>query len=201
MMTQEVNSAEVQSLFKVEHTPAQEATLLTPLPHLIRSPQLRVLPLPANEANAPGNAPGGGIVTITCWLTRHFLVRSLEQHTPSYTLQRLNQVTLEPGRSVICRLGFVLPAIPANVRVQLAKSIRAQSGLSATWLNLESPPSESLATSEAAIHVINQGNQAFTLQAGQPFCRLEFRCAANHLPKYRPGSLPSVSAASEIAAR
>ncbi|MDX2097165.1 MAG: hypothetical protein SFW36_05260, partial [Leptolyngbyaceae cyanobacterium bins.59] len=172
------------SPFLPEDSLFHDTTPFTKLPHLIRSPELKVLQSPPRNSLDQTVVP----VTLTCWLTRHFLIPVTEGEQNFYQLKRFNEITLSPGQSIICRLGFEWRVIPVTTRVQLGKSLKAHQGLTATWgitNRLRYVLSEDLKSYEASITLSNYSSQSCTLQAGQPLCRLEFACPMAQLSTFR----------------
>ena len=150
------------------------AVTLVKLPHLMRFPVTKVLP-----AFVSPEATGTLATTaIACWLTRNFLVQAPNLEGQFETKKRGDRITLEPGQSIVCQLGFQLAGLTSAVQVQLVKSLRSQHQLTATWF--EAAPttqaSGELEPSEVMVKLTNRGSEPCVLRAGQAFCRLEFLC-------------------------
>ncbi len=145
------------------------AIALLGLPHLVRQPAVRGLPA-LEEAIA---AQGWVRVALDCWLTSHYLVPASDPDRPPVLVQTRNAITLAPNQWIICQLGFRWRDPAWFLRVRLAKSLRACSGLSATWYTAENAGQPD---NEVSIQLSYQGDRPISLQAGQPFCRLEFYC-------------------------
>ncbi|MCS6814628.1 MAG: hypothetical protein NZ772_13825 [Cyanobacteria bacterium] len=151
------------------------------LPHLLRVPVMKLLPITIEKQPLLGNGKRTVVVTLGCWLTRRFLVPTVLGDRELFVLQRLDAIELEPGKAVICQLGFRLQNIEQTVHVQLVKSLQAQSQLVAEWVVPSELEGSQLSTTEAGVRVINKGNQACHLKAGQAFCRLEFQAVLSSI--------------------
>jgi hypothetical protein len=158
------------------------------LPHLVRQPAVRGLP-PLEEAIA---AQGWVRVALDCWLTSHYLVPASDPSRPPVLVQTSNAIALAPNQWIICQLGFRWRDPAWFLRVRLAKSLRACSGLSATWYTAENSGKPD---NEVSIQLSYQGDRPISLQAGQPFCRLEFYCP--HPPQSGENVLEAVEHHSE----
>nr|WP_290223074.1 hypothetical protein [Trichocoleus desertorum] len=149
---------------------------LVKLPHLMRFPVLRVVP-----ALVPTSATGNlATAVVACWLTRNFLVPTPDAAGQVGLIKRCDRLTLEPGQSIVCRLGFQLKGLTSAVQVQLVASLRTQHQLTAAWF--EAPPSNSesgLEPPEVMVQLTNRGTEPCLLKAGQAFCRLEFLCSTH----------------------
>jgi hypothetical protein len=147
---------------------------LVKLPHLMRFPVTKILP----AFIAPEATGSLATTAIACWLTRNFLVPAPGSASQFETRKRCDRITLEPGESVVCQLGFHLAGLTSAVQVQLAKSLRSHHQLTATWF--EAPTSThgsgELQPSEVMVKLTNRGSEPCVLKAGQAFCRLEFLC-------------------------
>lgn len=150
------------------------ALVLVKLPHLMRFPVVKLLPgFVSPEAT-------GSLATtaIACWLTRNFLVQAPGAGGQFEIRKRCDRITLEPGQSIVCQLGFQLSGLTSAVQVQLVKSLRSQSQLTATWFEA-SPTTQAsgvLEPAEVMVKLTNRGAEPCLLTAGQAFCRLEFLC-------------------------
>lgn len=145
------------------------------LPHLLRVPVMKLLPMTIEKQPRLVNGKQAVVATLGCWLTRRFLVPTVLGDRELFVLQRLDTIELEPGKVIICQLGFRLQDIEQTVHVQLVKSLQAQSQLIAEWVVPSELESSQLSTIEAGVRVINNGHQTCQLKAGQAFCRLEFQ--------------------------
>ncbi|MBW4488135.1 MAG: hypothetical protein KME12_10135 [Trichocoleus desertorum ATA4-8-CV12] len=150
---------------------------LVKLPHLMRFPVLRVIP-----ALVPTSATGNlATAVVACWLTRNFLVQTPDVAGQGGLIKRCDRLTLDPGQSIVCRLGFQLKGLTSAVQVQLVASLRTQHQLTASWF--EAPPSTSesgeLEPPEVMVKLTNRGTEPCLLKAGQAFCRLEFLCSTH----------------------
>jgi hypothetical protein len=139
---------------------------LTGLPHLVRPPLVKTSPTPTPAASTDDCAP----VAIACWLTSHFWLPSTQAGQNGWVFKCLDTITLEPGQSIICQLGFQLSDATAPVRTQLVKRWRSY-GLTVNWINSPSNDS-STHPAEAAVKLTHRGDQPCTLQAGQALCQL-----------------------------
>lgn len=177
-----LKGATAQTTIPIATTPATKVPALTlvKLPHLMRFPVTKVLPaLIAPEAT-------GSLATtaIACWLTRNFLVQAPNSAGRFEVKKRCDRITLEPGESIVCQLGFQLTGLTSAVQVQLVKSLRSHPQLSVSWFEPPSPTEASaeLQAPEVMVKLTNRGPEPCVLQAGQAFCRLEFLCSTTSVP-------------------
>ncbi|MBD1863528.1 hypothetical protein [Trichocoleus sp. FACHB-46] len=155
-------------------TPAVD---LVKLPHLMRFPVVKVAP-----TLVPPQAAGNLATTVVaCWLTRNFLVQAPYQEGPLGVSKRCDRITLEPGQTIVCQLGFQLKGLTSAVQVQLVKALRSQHQLTVAWFEPTAQTNEAGAveTPEVMVQLTNRGTQPCSLQAGQAFCRLEFLCSTS----------------------
>lgn len=99
---------------------------VTPLPHLVRQPVIKQV------KNSPELPEQEGLISmaIACCLTKHFLVAWPDKQAKiSWVLKRLDAITLTPGQSIICLLGFQLNKINSSIGIQLVKRLRSYTGL------------------------------------------------------------------------
>jgi len=170
-----------QSISNTALPPAPPLNLL-PLPYLLVQPVLQELPLATNPDPATqallkrwGHYQPR-LVVLACWLTHRFLIPTTLGNHSLYVRQRADVLTLMPGQSVVCQLGFQLSGIASPVQVQLVKSLRRCSGLMATWVESTHSQPLNLKTTEAGVHLVHQGNQPCALRAGKAFCQIQFYC-------------------------
>ena len=158
-----------------DESASSTASALSFLPHL------RITPTVKAFSEASEQDPYGLVrLAIACWLTPHFWITSSDQHS-IFALQPTEEFILEPNQSVICALGFRLNGIASPVKVQLARSLRRHTHLSATWMaDLPRIPTSlrRQIDEECAIQLHNRDDKPCSLQAGKPFCRLEFYWSA-----------------------
>lgn len=170
---------------------------LSSLPHLIRYPVVKAVPTSSRSLDTSDSV----FIAIGCWLTQHFSAADSDNSQPASVPEQLEEVVLQPGQSIICHLGFQLTGLHSPVQVQLVKSLRFQRQLVATWVEAEAdsqPLSMTSSQPEAGVKLTNHGTQPCTLQAGQAFCRLEFRCPTANLTASLPMSSKDDSPSSAI---
>lgn len=160
------------------------ALALVKLPHLMRFPVTKILP----AFMAPEATGSLATTAIACWLTRNFLVQTPNSAGRFEVKKRCDRLTLEPGESIVCQLGFQLTGLSSAVQVQLVKSLRTQYQLTATWFEapsldqtLDQTPTEPQPP-EVMVKLTNRGSEPCVLRAGQAFCRLEFLCPTTSVP-------------------
>ena len=172
--TQEGNTTSVKPRTPLPAPSARTPAIsLVKLPHLMRFPVLRMAP-----ALVPTPATGNlATAVVACWLTRNFQVQAAGAEGHSGMIKRCDRLTLAPGQSIVCYLGFQLTGLTSGVQVQLVKSLRTHHDLTATWVESPSANDTSSGPSEAMVKLTNRGTQPCVLKAGQAFCRLEFLCS------------------------
>ncbi len=148
--------------------PSQDVRLL-PLPHLYRPPVVQV----PNSADA--TAATVVPVSIACWTTRHFGQGATAQDRPS--LRSQETVTLLPGDSLTCGLGFVLQGVRSPLGFRLVEGLLDQ-GLIVESVEVQD-------SGELAVTLKHHASQPLALQAGKPLGRVEFRSLAIHLRSLR----------------
>ncbi len=156
----------------IAEVPATQEISLVPLPHLIRLPIIKDinphLPLPTKGLKS---------MAISCWLTNQFFLAWPDRGKMSWVLKRLDAITLTPGQTIICQLGFQISGISQLPRVQLVKKLQSHPGLTATMVELNDGipvPILALKDREIAIQLFHRGDKPYNLQAGQAFCWLLF---------------------------